>query len=283
MPLTLPTATFDPLKTIFGSKVIAQISAGAAGVKQVETATVVATVSGAGNATFTVTAAGVSGSPLAVSVPVLVGDNAIAVAQKARIALAATGAITSLYAVTLALDATVQLVSLLPQANDPTLNIAIATGTATGITAAPTSVDTTAGVAAGALFNVVAKVGDLAVKQTTKERKVPGTDNVNRNDRQAIVDSEEFVDLVDLEEIDNILTNFGGFTPVNKTGTCTLYVCDQNDPTGTSVRLKSNAFKCSVTVKSGTTKLGGGDFSKASLHILSIDPAGITFTPNATS
>jgi hypothetical protein len=135
----------------------------------------------------------------------------------------------------------------------------------------------------GTAFNVAGKAGDFIYKQTTVERHVPGTDVVLRADRQCIKDAEEKFEVVDIEEIDDVLTNFGSFTANHKFGTAVIWIMDQDDPAGTSVRLKSRSFKCSVTVKSGTTKFGGGDFAKTTIVFFSTDPAGISFTPNATS
>src|SRR5262245_39353383 len=67
------------------------------GVAQVESTPIVGTITGSGNATFTITAAGLAGSPLAVSVAVLNGDTPTQVAVKAAAQLNATAAITALF------------------------------------------------------------------------------------------------------------------------------------------------------------------------------------------
>ncbi len=115
-------------------------------VAQVETATVAGTITTAGNATVTVTAAGMTGSPKAISVAVALSDNAAAIAGKVRTALAADSAVAALFTVSGAGTAVI-LTRSAPVANDATLNIALADGTCVGVTAAPTSADTTAGVA----------------------------------------------------------------------------------------------------------------------------------------
>jgi len=121
-----------------------------AGTQQVETATAAGTVTLAGNATITVTAAGMTGSPKAISVAVALSDTPTLWAAKVRTALAADTAVSALFDVsgsTTAIVLTRKETSLgLRFANDSTLNIAIANGTSTGITAAPTSTNTTAGV-----------------------------------------------------------------------------------------------------------------------------------------
>ena len=119
------------------------------GTKQVETAEVVGAVTTAGNATFTVTAAGMTGSPKAISVAVALNDSAAVVAQKAREALAADSAVTAKFSVG-GYGAIVELTALTAAANDSTLNIAIANGTCAGLTAAPVSANTTPGVAPAA-------------------------------------------------------------------------------------------------------------------------------------
>ena len=116
-----------------------------AGVNQVTTATAAGTITGSGNATIIVTGDDIVGSPLTVSVAVLNTDTASAWAQKVRTALGAVSAITSLYTVGGSTTA-ITLTRILDRYNDSTLNISLANGTCTGITAAPTSYSTTAGI-----------------------------------------------------------------------------------------------------------------------------------------
>jgi hypothetical protein len=125
-----------------------------AGTAQVETATAAGTITASGNASVTVTSAGMGGSPLTIAVPVILGDTASVWAGKVRTALAAVvdvadrftiGGTTTAISLT-RLPLTVGGLPILLE-NDATLNIALANGTCTGITAAPTSANTTAGVA----------------------------------------------------------------------------------------------------------------------------------------
>jgi hypothetical protein len=120
--------------TLFGS-----------GVAQVETATAAGTIGTAGNATVTVTGDDITGSPLAISVAVASSDSAATWAEKVRTALNATAAITSLYTVGGA-STSITLTRIAARYTDTTLNIALANGTCTGITAAPSSTNTTAGI-----------------------------------------------------------------------------------------------------------------------------------------
>lgn len=121
-----------------------------AGVAQVETATVIGTIgaNGAGNATVIITAAGMTGSPKTLQVAVANNDTASIVAGKIRTALGLDADVTARFAVSGA-NAAVILTRLVAAANDATLNIDIDNGTCTGLTDAPTSAHTTAGVAPG--------------------------------------------------------------------------------------------------------------------------------------
>ena len=116
-----------------------------AGVNQVETATASGTITASGNATVVVTGDDIVGSPLTVSVAVLNTDTAATWAGKVRTALTATTAITSLYTVG-GSTTSISLTRIVKRYNDSTLNISLANGTCTGITAAPTSANTTPGI-----------------------------------------------------------------------------------------------------------------------------------------
>lgn len=114
--------------------------------QQVETATVVGTVTGSGNATVIVTAAAMPNSPKTVSVAVLNADTASQVAGKIRTALAANADVKAFFDVS-GSGTGIILTTKYARANDSTININIDNGTCTGLTAAPTSANTTAGVA----------------------------------------------------------------------------------------------------------------------------------------
>lgn len=129
-----------------------------AGVAQVETATAAGTVTTGGNAEVVVTAAGMTGSPKTYAVAVATSDTPTLWAAKVRAALNADAAFTALYTASgsgTAIVATRKPTATftvpggtlnLYAANDGTLNIALAAGTASGITTAATSANTTAGV-----------------------------------------------------------------------------------------------------------------------------------------
>jgi hypothetical protein len=126
---------------------LSKAGAPTSGVAQVETATVVGAITGSGDATFTVTAAGMTGSPLAVSVAVLNGDTATVVAGKAAVVLDANANVSAMFIATTN-GADLILTAKKAAANDATLNIAFTNGTCTGLTPNATSANTTAGVKA---------------------------------------------------------------------------------------------------------------------------------------
>lgn len=146
---TLNLATGDALGTTW-----------TAPIHQVETATAAGTVTTAGDATITVTAAGLTGSPLAISVAVALNDTPTLWAAKVRTALAADAAVGAMFDISGATTAIILTRKAkasynigpdtvdISYANDATLNVAIANDTSAGITAAASSVNTTAAVEA---------------------------------------------------------------------------------------------------------------------------------------
>jgi predicted secreted protein len=113
---------------------------------QVETATLVGTITNPGDIDFTITAAGMTGSPLTLAITVANG-NASTVAASVRAYLttnAAAAAVRALFDISGATDKVI-LTRKIPMANDATLNMASATGTATGLTTTASSANTTAG------------------------------------------------------------------------------------------------------------------------------------------
>lgn len=133
-----------------------------AGTNQVETSTIVAAsgATTAGNLNVTVTSALVTGSPLAISVPVTLADNtASLVAAAVRTTLTATTAITAHYTVG-GTGADYSLTAIEKAANDATLNLAHANGTSAGITTSTTSTNTTAGVGTSRAYKFTGQTWD---------------------------------------------------------------------------------------------------------------------------
>jgi len=114
--------------------------------RQVETLTVVGTVTDTGNARVTVTAAGMNGSPKEISVAVVKDDTASDVAALVRTALAADADVMELFEGAEGSDANVVLTAMRAAANDSTMLIEINNNTCTGLTPAQSS-QTTAGAA----------------------------------------------------------------------------------------------------------------------------------------
>ena len=148
-------------------------------VAQVETATVVGTVTGSGNATVIVTSAG---TPKTVSVAVLDEDTADEVATKVRDALIADAAIGHLTTGKFDVKgaaAEVILTANVIAANDTTLNVDINNGTSTGLTDAPTSANTTAGAVGSGALSVLIKGLDNDYKSIQETVYLEGTSSVN--------------------------------------------------------------------------------------------------------
>jgi hypothetical protein len=123
---------------------------------QVETATAVGTISTSGNAAVIVTAAGMTGSPITLSVAVLENDTASQVAAKIITALGLNAVIAALFTIG-GTGATVTLTNKSYAADDNTLNISIDNDTCVGLTTAGTSANTTAGVPVDTVSAGIAK------------------------------------------------------------------------------------------------------------------------------
>lgn len=149
-----------------------------AGTLQVETATVVGTITLAGNVSVIVTAANMTGSPITTLVNVALNDTASQVAGKIRTALGFVTAITNEFTVG-GTGATVTLTRRSPAlANDATLNIATDNGTSTGLTPAATSANTTAGVAAGVEELRIDFCGAVIEPETPDEEEGAATNTI---------------------------------------------------------------------------------------------------------
>jgi hypothetical protein len=116
----------------------------APGVSQVETVTVVGTISGDGDSEWVITAAGMTGSPYTIAVPVLDGDTPAEVATKAAVVFNADDTLSEFFQSIEADDDDV-VFTFWPAANDATGNIAYDNDTSTGLTPDATSASTTAG------------------------------------------------------------------------------------------------------------------------------------------
>jgi hypothetical protein len=132
--------------------------------QQVETATALGTITGTGNAAVIVTARDMTGSPRTINVAVTNGDSASTVGGLIRTALAFDANVAAAFIVSGA-GANIVLTRHVAVANDTTLNISIANGTCTGLTAAPTSTNTTAG---DGLTNAYCTLAEVKVSDILK-------------------------------------------------------------------------------------------------------------------
>jgi hypothetical protein len=137
------------------------------GVAQVETAEAVGSISTSGNMTVTVTAAGMTGSPIATTVAVALNDTPDMWAEKVRAALALVANITALFHVG-GSGAQIVLTRKIAAANDGTLNIALADDTSVGITDDASSNNTRAGVALTAIAQVT-NIGGPGISLDTED------------------------------------------------------------------------------------------------------------------
>jgi hypothetical protein len=114
-------------------------------VAQVETAVTLGTIELTGVLQVVVSGQGIAGSPLAVPVPVTIGDIGPEVAENIRVALAATPAVSDIYSVS-GTGSNIVLTELNPDGNDPSLNVAVLPGTSVSIgLPAPFSLNTLEG------------------------------------------------------------------------------------------------------------------------------------------
>lgn len=123
------------------------------GTRQVETATIVGTITLAGNAHVVVTAAGMGGTPKTVVVAVLLNDDADTIATKIRAALTLDADVIAWFEVG-GSGIYVSLTRRLAEANDVTMNIDVHNDTCTGITNDATSDTTFAGVASANIAQI---------------------------------------------------------------------------------------------------------------------------------
>lgn len=150
--------------------------------QQVETATIVGTITTSGNATVIVTSAGMAGSPKSVTVAVLENDDASAIATKIRAALVLDSAIghasTGKFVVSGETNKVI-LTAKVATTHDGTLNINVADDTSVGITEDTTSDTTVYG--SGATGSVYIKIVGIGSdwKEVSETIQLNGVTSVN--------------------------------------------------------------------------------------------------------
>lgn len=135
------------------------ISVAVAGVCQVETATVAGTIgaAGTGNAAVVITAAGMTGSPVTLAVAAANNDTASQVAGKIKTAMGNDAGVAAWFTIG-GSGAQIILTRKAATANDATMNVSVDNGTCTGLTAAPTSTNSTAGVVGDNASGIAGKI-----------------------------------------------------------------------------------------------------------------------------
>jgi len=147
---------------------------------QAETATIATGTTLAGNAKAVVTSAYMPNSPKTITVVVGAGITADAAAALFRATLALDGDVTTAFVVSGATDKII-LTDHYDRANDTSLNIATDNDTCTGLTAAPTSANTTAG---SGLTHAYATLDEFKAFYTVRG----GSSSTDANDDTAIED-----------------------------------------------------------------------------------------------
>lgn len=276
--MSLPAASFDKTKTVVGHKSILAITNGL-GVRQVERATAAGAITTSGNLTCTVTGAGISGSPVALSVAVLNGDTPAMWAQKVRLAISANAAISALYDVEAALDETITLTRKTAAANDATLNIALADDTSDGVTEAASSTAVTAGAASGPVTNLLVDyVGDRGSLDLGR-MMAPGANNGPAHTSRVWTKSRAELLAFRTKEIKKVIALLGSLTGIIE-GSCTAYVRDPDDVTDV-VALKSDDFPCSIYRDPAEIAHGRDNPSEVTLIIESLKDGPIDWDADA--
>ena len=145
-------------------------------IQQVETATVVGTITQTGNATVIVTSARMSNSPKTIPVAVTSGDTASVVATAIALTLTLDADVAATFLVGIS-GSDVTLTRHVAEANDSTLNISIDNGTCLGLTADLTSANTTAGTGITNGYCTVAELKEaerLNISVTTYDTALEG-------------------------------------------------------------------------------------------------------------
>ena len=127
----------------------------------------------------------------------------------------------------------------------------------------------------GSVVKISCKLLDPDSKLTTQILKQPGADDLNRDVAEVATEAEDTFALVDIEEIDTILSALGGLNGL-KQGAAVLYVKDPRDAAG-KVRYTVTLSACSLRRNDGAMRIGG-DWSKTTLLLRSLTGDKLTWT-----
>jgi hypothetical protein len=147
-------------------------------------------------------------------------------------------------------------------------------------------VDFTA-IGAGAATKISSRMLDIEGKLTTQTFKAPSaTDDVNRDVTEFAVEAEDIITLVDVEEIDTVITALGGLNEL-KMGTALIYITDPRDSSGkvraTLSGAAGAAFACSLKRADGAIRIGGQEWSKTSLVLRNLSGAKLVWTADGAA
>jgi hypothetical protein len=139
----------------------------------------------------------------------------------------------------------------------------------------------------GSIVKISCKVLDVDSKLTTSILKQPGTDDLIRDVAEVAVEAEETITLVDIEEIDAVLSALTGLNGL-VLGVAKAYVKDPRDASAAVVRYSITGaagatFACSLRRPDGAVKFGGNDYSKTSLLLRNLSGAKLVFNIGAAS
>jgi hypothetical protein len=112
--------------------------------------------------------------------------------------------------------------------------------------------------------------------QETKYIERPGMDGVVRKVRAVRTKGYELWTF-DVQEVKRLLDIFGGATIGLVNATCTLFIPDVADPTGTVALVSESDFPCLVT-RDGKVGYGEGKFSDATIKIESLKTGDVQWT-----
>lgn len=110
----------------------------------------------------------------------------------------------------------------------------------------------------------------------TIKNLVPGTDNILRPNRESQKSSEEAF-IIDMRELKLVLSLLGGLNKLRKGGTAQLWIYDPDDVAG-KVKIKTNAFACSLKREGGSIDFGADDFAMTKVRITNLSGADVVLT-----
>jgi len=121
---------------------------------------------------------------------------------------------------------------------------------------------------AAVAVSISCKILDVDSKLTTVMLKQPGPDDLNHSVDEIGTDVDESMTLVDIEEIDLLITTLGGMQGIVK-GSAQVYVRDPRDA-ASKVKYHIPITYCSLKRADGAVRFGGGEFSKVSLILTNL-------------